>query len=206
IIPSDEGPDDDAPPAGKHAWLGKVITDIEAGHVDRYPHLVQIIEEYQFNLRGLWEELGQVSRRCESLAHKQLRGIEPNDSERAFIRSYGQRLARVMLYGGNAWLTPRDDAPRIVDVYADPSSGRYLHVGIGRSRTLYVLHPWQGRSVLCTGAILPYYEFTDGARLDDAAWKERLDSDRRPPIPSWFVPIVSGGKLSVPETGVVAEE
>ena len=62
-----------------------------------------------------------------------------------------------MLYGGNSYLTPRDDAPRVVDVYANPQESGYLHVGIARPRKMYVLYPWKGKTVLCEGAILPYY-------------------------------------------------
>ena len=63
---------------------------------------------------------------------------------------------------------------------------------------MYVLYPWQGKTVLCEGAIMPYYEFVNDSRLTKEAWKEKLDSDRRPPIPGWFSSVVSGGNLGKP--------
>lgn len=103
-----------------------------------------------------------------------------------------------MFYGGNAYLTPQDDAPRVVDVFDNLQKGGYLHVGIARPRKLYVLYPWKGRHVLCEGAVLPYYEFVATSRLTDESWKARLDSAERPSIPEWFAPVVNGGALSQP--------
>lgn len=103
-----------------------------------------------------------------------------------------------MLYGGNSYLSPRDDAPRVVDVYANPQEGGFLHVGVARPRKLYVLYPWKGKTILCEGAIMPYYEFVTASRLTDKSWKERLDSEQRPSIPRWVAPVVSGGDLSQP--------
>ena len=38
----------------------------------------------------------------------------------AFLKDYGSWLAGVMLYGGNSYEVPRDDAPCIADVYQNP--------------------------------------------------------------------------------------
>jgi hypothetical protein len=95
-----------------------------------------------------------------------------------------------MLYAGNAYLTPRDDAPRVVDVHYNPNVARHLHVGVARPRALYVLYPLDKGEVLCRGAVMPYYEFEHGERLTDADWKSLLDSDNRPETPSWTGPII----------------
>ncbi len=52
--------------------------------------------------------------------------------------------------------------------------------------------------MLCLGAVLPYYEFTDEMRLTDD-WKARLDSDARPDVPAWLRPIVSETGLTAPD-------
>lgn len=151
-----------------------------------------------FDLDELWDRFEIVCRRLEALSHKQLRHEDLNASEIAFIQDYGSTLAGIMFYGGNAYLTPQDDAPRVVDVFDNPQQSGYLHVGIARPRKLYVLYPWKGRHVLCEGAVLPYYEFVATSRLTDESWKARLDSAERPSIPEWFAPVVNGGALSQP--------
>jgi hypothetical protein len=98
-----------------------------------------------------------------------------------------------MLYGGNSYDVPKDDAPRIVDVMSNPGIGKVLEVGIGRPRYLWVLYPWEGNDVLCRGAVLPYFELASSARLDDAAWRKLLDSSRRPDQPGWLAGLVSPG-------------
>ncbi len=183
----------------KAKWLDALADDIREGRFNRYPRLEETLKVYNFDLESLWENFESVSRRLELIAHKQLRGAELNKSETAFIKSYGSEIAYIMFYGASAYMNPRDDAPRVIDVYSNPDRRGYLHVGVARPRTLYVLYPWQDNTVLCEGAVMPYYEFLDKAPLTDAEWKEKLDSATRPPIPKWLSPVVSGGNLSRPD-------
>ncbi|MHC4505664.1 MAG: DUF3160 domain-containing protein, partial [Planctomycetota bacterium] len=135
----------------------------------------------------------------EALTHKQLRGVEFSAEENRFLIGYGGELAGVMLYGGNSYLTPRDDAPRVVDVFYNPNQGGgYLEVGVGRSRALYVLYPYKGGEVLCRGAVMPYYEFRHPKRLTDAEWKTLLDSPKRPEVPRWLAPVVGSEGIGKP--------
>jgi hypothetical protein len=85
-----------------------------------------------------------------------------------------------MLYGGNSYEHPLDDAPRIADVYNNPQTHQWLEVGIGRPCSIYILYPYHGSEVLCQGAILPYYEFPHDKPLTDTAWKSLLDSKSPP--------------------------
>jgi hypothetical protein len=161
--------------------------------------LVRLMVQSEPDLESLWKYYEQISRRLELLAHKQLRGMDFDQEDGGYIRGYGTRLARVMLYEGNSYVTPLDDAPRIVDVFDNPQKG-VLCVGTGRPRALYVLYPWRGQDILCKGAILPYHEFLSRQRLTDSQWKNMLDDkDQRPDIPPWLKPIVRNRALSVPE-------
>jgi hypothetical protein len=180
-------------------WIGTVAADLKKGQIEKYPIVKWILKENNSDLKALWIRLENMSRRLEVIAHKQLRGADLNESEKRFLKSYGQELAGIMLYGGNSYLTPRDDAPRVVDVFTNPQEKKHLHVGIGRPRIIYVLYPWKDKTVLCIGAVMPYYEFVSSSRLTDQDWKAKLDSAKRPPIPKWLAPIVSGGKLSKPK-------
>lgn len=179
-------------------WIATLVTDLREGQIDKHPRLRNCLGEYDFDLEDLWERFERVSRRLETISHKQLRHVDLNDSEVAFIKGYGEIIAGIMLYGGNSYLTPKDDAPRVVDVYTNPQGGGHLHVGIARSRKIYVLYPWKGNTVLCEGAVMPYYEFVTTARLTDESWREELDSKSRPSIPKWMSPAVIGGDLSKP--------
>jgi hypothetical protein len=179
--------------------LREIAKDLEKGKLPEEPRVRRVLEEFQVDLKSLWESLGEISQHLEMLAHKQLRGIDWNQQDERFIKGYGVKIAKIMLYGGNAYLSPNDDAPRIVDVYANPYIPKsYLHVGIARPRVIYVLYPWQGNQILCKGAVLPYYEFACEDRLTDTDWKELLDSDERPALCDWLKPIIGENGTSKP--------
>jgi hypothetical protein len=173
------------------AELRKMAQRFDEGAVPDNEWLQRLLAKHHEDIRPLWDDLLAVCRRLETLAHKQLRGRPLDQDDRGFIERYGTRIAGVMLYGGNSYVSPRDDAPRAIDVHYDPNTGRYLEVGIARPRALYVLYPHEGAEVLCRGAVLPYYEFAHGERLTDAGWKALLDSDERPAIPEWTRPVTS---------------
>lgn len=179
-------------------WLDTLAADLKEGAIDKHPNLKEALKHFDFDLDDLWDRFGKVSRRLEAISHKQLRHADLSESENAFIQAYGVTIAGIMLYGGNSYLTPTDDAPRVVDVHANSQAGGYLHVGVARPRKLYVLYPWKGETVLCEGAIMPYYELVTASRLTDESWKERLDSTSRPPITKWLSPVVAGGDLNRP--------
>jgi len=83
-----------------------------------------------------------------------------------------------------------------------------LHVGIGRPVALYVLYPWNGGTVLCRGAVLPYHEFVSQTRLTDGEWRALLDSDKRPTAPEWlgFIRSHTGETKPVSGDGETPEE
>lgn len=182
-------------------WIEKVAEDIRKGRIDDHPELERLFRDASVDIEGSWESLAQTCRRLETIAHKRLRGVDLNSSEIRAVRRYGLTIAQIMLYGGNSYLSPRDDAPRIVDVYSNPNTNPigYLHVGIARPRKIYVLYPWKGETILCTGAVMPYYEFVEPTRLTDDSWKQKLDSDHRPAITKWLSPLVADGTLGAPD-------
>ncbi len=139
-----------------------------------------------------WGTLKSVTRRLEALAHKQLRRQPWTTDEEIFIRNYGEQLAFVHGYFGNSWLTPRDDAPRWASVARDPNTDTQLAVGIGRARLIHVLYPYGDGEVLCTGAVMSYYEYPEpGTPLTDVEWRTKLDSPAAPPLPEWLKPYLA---------------
>ncbi len=142
------------------------------------------------DVEPLWREFVASCRRLESMAHRQLRRVPFDTDDRAFLASYGKRLAGYCLYRGNAYLTPRDDAPRVVDVHSNARTGGYLEVGVSRPRRLYVLYDIGEEEVVCAGAVLPYREAVSSERLTDEAWRSLLDAGKVPPCPAWAGPFL----------------
>lgn len=138
-----------------------------------------------------WLRLVDICRQLETLAHKQLRGVEPAKDEVKFIQTYGERLAQVMLYDGNSWESPKDDAPRITAVFNQPGQG-FLLAGIGRPREIRVLYPWKGQELECRGAVMPFLEMRSELHLTDSEWRDILDGSNRPQTPEWLQPVTTG--------------
>jgi len=177
----------------------KLADRFERGELVGDPKFRAIWKEVGQELAPLWRRLGDLCGRLEALAHKQLRGVPFSTEEKQFLIHYGESLAGIMLYGSNSYLTPRDDAPRIVDVFYNPKEKRVLEVGIARARALYVVYPVKGGEILCRGSVMPYYEFTHRQRLTDAEWKNLLDSKDRPDLPSWIKTLAGRDGITVPK-------
>ncbi len=181
------------------AEIMNIAKEVEAGSYDGDPAFQAIILDNHYDIRYLWDELGDTLRRLEVLAHKQLRGVAFSKRENYFIADFGQTLAFIMLYGGDSYRFPRDDVPHVVDVYSNPEAGGYFHIGIARPREFLVLYPYQGKEIMCRGAVMPYYEFISNARMTDAQWQKRLDSDERPENPDWLKSIFAPGDPELPK-------
>ena len=167
----------------KRQWIADLIRDLKSGNMDKRPDERRIIGQKFVDVDPLWGKLRHVCRRLQDISSKQLRHEEFDDN---FIRNYQNLIASIMFYEHDSLKYPRNDAPRVVDVYYNPAEHGYLHVGISQPRRIYVLYPWKGESVLCTGAIMPYQEFVNDSRLTDEAWRTMLHSENRPAMPSWF--------------------
>ena len=179
--------------------LNRIADDFEKGKTLKDERAMSRLEMRAQKIEPSWKELEELCTRLESLSHKELRGVKLSKVDQSFILGYGTRLAGIMLYGGNSYLTPRDDAPRIVDVFSNPNTNEYLEVGISRARALYVLYPFKGKEILCRGAVLPYYEFISKKRYNDKEWKNLLTTDKRPSIPLWLNPIVWSKGIGKPD-------
>jgi hypothetical protein len=183
----------------KVAELRRVAAGLDAGYVD--PSIEWLVNGYDnISLDTLWSSLGLISRRLESIANKQLAGVDPNETEASFFTGYGKAIAAIMLQA-SATSSPKDNAPRIADVFCgvdDLLRITYMHAGIGRARAIYVLYPWADTEVLCKGAVLPYYEFVASERLTDDEWKTMLDGASPPSVPVWLAPIMTDEAPATP--------
>ena len=134
-------------------WLSIIENDIRNNKMQKHPLLKEMLADCMLKLDEKWASLNQICRRLKSLSHKQLRGISFNESENIFIKKYGISIAKIMFYGGNSYFCPKDNAPKVIDVYNNMfHKEKYLHVGIGRPRKIYVLYPWQKKTdLMCRG-------------------------------------------------------
>ena len=182
--------------------ITKLVNIIETNSLNKYPKLEQMLKSYTFNLDDLWMKLHSSCLILQVISLKQLYDVPRSESEKIFIANYGVTLSKIMLYGGNSYLTPRDDSVRIIDIFSDArnkSGIRYVEVGIGRARELIVLYPTPDGDIICYGAVMPYYEFFNRKRLTDKQWQQLLGAKNlRPDVPEWLAPIIQGGKLGVP--------
>jgi len=143
----------------------------------------------QFSLKERWRSLSDTAKSLQALAGKELSSPRLNDAkfskeDRDFILDYGRTIGWIMRHEGGE---PLDNAQRITDVVCNPNKEKeeYLEVGISRPRIMYVLYPTADGEVFCRGAVLPYYEFRWPARLDDAQWRNLLNSPNAPAPPPW---------------------
>jgi hypothetical protein len=168
----------------------RLIDELASGRHDDRAVLLQMREAKRAYALDHWLRLALLCRRLEALSYKELRGQALSTEDEGLLMSFGEKLAGIMLYDGNSYLVPNDDAPRVADILTNPNEGRHLHVGVGRPRALYVLYPYDGREVVCRGAVLPYFELIESSRMNDAEWRKRLDSTSPPTAPTWLTPII----------------
>lgn len=110
-------------------------------------------------------EFGALLDKCVSLAREQLSGKVPKADARRFLNDLDRALSD---------LTRRADAPLVVDVHTDASSGRVLQEALAWPSVVSALIP-SGKEP-AVGARFAHREFTRplSARLTDEAWEKEL--------------------------------
>ena len=149
------------------------------------------VQKGRRHLDALWHQLEILCMQLSFLAEKQLDGRDFSGEERGLIKNFGEQLSEIMLYRGEAYISPPDNAPRITRISSDPHSQKTFQVGIGRPRLLFVLYPWKEQEIFCQGVVMPYHEVNESTTLTDAEWRKRFTEKPRPPVPDWlkdFVP------------------
>lgn len=135
-----------------------------------------------------WEKLVELCDKLANYSQAQLEGKPFSADMDQFLKEYGDKLADLQLYEYHAGTEPRDDAMRVANILNSPMHGQ-LHVAVGRPRAMYVLYLYEGKEILCRGAVMPYYEFLHLTPLTDSEWRQLHDSPSRPALPNWLQPI-----------------
>lgn len=174
------------------------ISIVPPGFVEPNPEFFSRLADLVERARGVlggdrerWDTLASVTRKLEALAHKELRLQPWSLADERFLKTYGEKLGFVMGYAGNSYEAPNDDAPRWAEVHHNAQKDLSLAVAVGRPRLIYILYPWNGMEILCTGSVMPYYEYESKERLTDAEWQTLLDSPKAPHQPEWLQPYIA---------------
>ncbi|HEC31361.1 MAG TPA: DUF3160 domain-containing protein, partial [Deltaproteobacteria bacterium] len=143
------------------------------------------------------DKMEQLTMSLKTISEKELNNEKLTDEEYELIRSYGGQLEHF-------WLEVNKDEPAfkesssqedylnenpaaiVADVATDPN-GQVLEEGTGEIFEIYVVVPVDGKLKIAKGGVYSYYEFTwpMSDRLTDKKWRELLNSNQAPDLPSW---------------------
>jgi len=167
--------------AGKCATSGKVSKDDTT--------VLKLFARSSGEVSVLLGEFAALCDRLARIARRQLAGKDLAEEDEGVIKGYGVALAKFHFYGGNSWLTPRDDFPIITPIFISPPGNKseILYAGLARPHALYVIAKAGGKLRLFRGAVMSYREFRRSMHqpLDDESWKALVKAGPVPP-PSVF--------------------
>ncbi len=142
------------------------------------------------------KKMGRLAMSLKVISEKELNGEKLTDEEYELIRSYGGQLEHF-------WIEVNKDEPEykemdrhtyldenpaaiVADVATDPN-GQVLEEATGKIFDIYVIVPIDGELKITNGGVYSYYEFTQPLddRLTDKKWREMLNNDEAPSLPSW---------------------
>jgi len=142
-------------------------------------------------------KMEQLAMSLKTISEKELNNEKLTDEEYELIRSYGGQLEHFWIEvnkdepayketGSQREYLNENPAAIIADVATDPN-GQVLEVGTGKISEIYVVVPIDGKLKIAKGGVYSYYEFTWplSDRLTDKKWRELLNSDQAPALPSW---------------------
>jgi hypothetical protein len=81
----------------------------------------------------------------------------------------------------------------VADVHTHSVEANVVEEAVGNVDLIIVACPMpEGKAFLAVGPVSSYYEFKHpmSDRLTDKAWRELLDSPKKPDRPEWYVPLM----------------
>ena len=131
---------------------------------------------------------GADATRLGALSERQMKDQPLTQEDYDFIARFAGTVEHpFMLFsaaaaGKEAEFSQPDPMMRIVDVHIwnDPEGPtQFWHAAVGRPRTVTVLVGDRGVLIPGQGGLYSYYEVLDTSRVDDAAWRARVDTEPR---------------------------
>ncbi|MFA5188709.1 MAG: DUF3160 domain-containing protein [Patescibacteria group bacterium] len=130
-----------------------------------------------------------ILEKLQTMSQKELANQALSDQENEFIRNFGDSLVNLIstLSGGD--VDPQIfKSVMVADVHTEGNVKKVLEEGVGYIKTLLAAYKLpDNRILLGVGPVFSYYEFKQDMdnRLTDEAWRQMLDSDKHPALPSW---------------------
>jgi len=144
------------------------------------------------NLKASLERMETLTLALKTISEKELNNQSLSQEEYDLIDSYGGQIEHFWLEvfkdEGVVSRSQLFDQPAaiVADVATDPN-GQVLEEGVGNISLIFAVVPVDGKLRLARGAVYSYYEFPWplSDRLTDTKWRELLNSDLAPKLPSW---------------------
>lgn len=133
--------------------------------------------------------LEDILSRLIEITQKELTNQELSSADHYYIKNFAETLEYAVLGVGQAGVK----TTLVADVHTYSWEKLVVEEGVGYVDLIIAACPTRDGSVfLAAGPVLSYYEFKHPMddRLTDEAWRELLDSPRRPNRPRWFQPLV----------------
>ena len=118
------------------------------------------------------DELCSLLRRLRGLARQELLRQPQSIDDGYFLKGLHRRLM-YLSFNRSGTNTAPNPMSLITDVATEYRSGQCLQVAVGKPLVIYAAIPFEGRKVICRGAVYSYFEFLNPVdhRLDMEAWK-----------------------------------
>ncbi|MFA5023691.1 MAG: DUF3160 domain-containing protein [Patescibacteria group bacterium] len=149
------------------------------------------------NMKDNLSKMEQLAMSLKTISEKELNNEKLTDDDYELIRSYGGQLEHFWLEvnkdepayqetGNQGNYLNENPAAIVADVATDPN-GEVLEEGTGKISEIYVVVPIDGKLRIAKGGVYSYYEFTwpMSDRLTDKKWRDLLNSEQAPALPSW---------------------
>jgi len=148
-------------------------------------------------MRDNLAKLEQLALSLKTISEKELNNEKLTADDYELIRSYGGQLEHFWLEvnkdepafkatGSQRDYLDENPAAIVADVATDPN-GLVLEEGTGKIFEIYAVVPIDGQLRIAKGGVYSYYEFSWplNDRLTDKKWREMLNSEQAPALPSW---------------------
>ena len=185
-----------------------ISPDVAYGYLEPQPllygRLSSLVNQVADGLasRALLDEesaakLSQLERLLDAartIARKQTAAQRLTADEALLLSQFITRLQALITYEplpGTAVPLTDANAPQMVNVHMEPSSGKLLQAASGAIWPIYVLVPREQGVMLTMGAVLSSYEL-HGEQLSPESWRD-IEAD--PPPPSWLQSYIVPGQL-----------